>query len=153
MSSGSPRFPPQLGAAIAVAALVAGTALVYSHSGPGGLRPGVVQMNDMLAVADAKRGAEIAQSCVICHSFQPVFVPGKTGPHLFGIVGRPMASVEGYAYSVALSELRGETWTTDNLYDWLHDPTSFAPGTTMAVEGMLDPQDRMDLIAYLITVR
>ena len=153
MSSGSPRFPPHLRAAIAIAALVAGTAIVYLHSGPGGLRAGAVQMNDMLAVADVNRGREISNACVICHSFRPEFVKGKTGPHLFGIVGRPMASVEGYNYSVALSELRGEVWTTDNLYDWLHDPGSFAPGTTMAVEGMLDPQDRMDLIRYLMTVR
>ena len=135
-----------------MAALVAGTALVYSRSGPGGLRLGAVQMNDILAVADVKRGEEISKACLICHNFTPSGGPHKSGPTLFGIVGRPMASVEGYSYSVALSELRGEVWTTDNLYDWLHDPAGFAPGTTMAVEGMLDPQDRMDLIRYLMTV-
>lgn len=145
------RPPEAVSTALVLAALLAGTALVLAGRGPAGLLAGAVKMNDMLAVADANAGEQYSKACAACHSFEKGG-PDKVGPNLFGIVGRPMASREGFRYSEALLALKGEIWTTDALYDWLHDPAGFAPGTTMAIGGMLDPQDRMDLIAYLMTL-
>lgn len=116
-----------------------------------------MQTNDLLSAADAKHGAVIAQSCTACHNFSDVGDSDekKVGPSLEGIVGALTASKDGYRYSEALVSLKkfGHIWTTDALYEWLRDPSSYAPGTTMNYAGMLDPQDRMDIIAYLITLK
>ena len=52
-------------------------------------------------------------NCAVCH------MATKTGhaligPNLFGIVGRPAASVAGFAYSPAMQHSR-ITWTTDRI--------------------------------------
>lgn len=119
------------------------------RSGPGS---GVIE-NDMLKVADAKQGQEISHVCVACHSFKAAGEPGKVGPILFGVVGAPIAGRSDFDYSPALRSLKGRTWTTDELYEWLRNPAGYAPGTRMMFNGLLDPQDRMDLIAYLMTLR
>lgn len=115
----------------------------------------VVQNNDMLKVADVKVGERLAHSCMACHNFVPGATAKRVGPNLFGIVGSPIGGRPGFAYSQALIALnkQGAIWTTDDLYEWLRDPSHFAPGTIMSYEGMLDPQDRMDLIAYLMTLK
>jgi len=111
-------------------------------------------MNDMLAVADAGEGSLLVAGCTACHNLEPNG-PKKVGPSLFGIVGAPMAGQRDFAYSPPLRKLgeMGLVWTTDELYDFLRDPSAYAPGTFMNFEGMLDPQDRMDLVAYLMTLR
>lgn len=117
-----------------------------------GLGSGVIP-NDMLNVADPKKGKTIAQLCMACHSFQASGAPGKVGPILYGVVGAPIAGRSDFEYSPALRALKGRTWTTDELYEWLRNPAGYAPGTRMMFNGLLDPQDRMDLIAYLMTLR
>jgi len=109
--------------------------------------------NDLLSAADPAMGALTFKGCAACHSNVKDEPKKMVGPSLFGIVGAPIASREGYAYSEALLLHKGGIWTTDELYDWLRDPADYAPGTTMSFDGLLDPQDRMDLIAYLITLK
>lgn len=108
--------------------------------------------NDLLNAADPAMGALTFKGCAACHSNERNG-PRMVGPPLFGIVGAPIASSPGYAYSDALLQFKHGYWTTDELYDWLKDPSAYAPGTTMTFDGLLDPQDRMDLIAYLITLK
>ena len=109
-------------------------------------------ISDMLKAADPKVGEELAVGCAACHSFQKNG-PAKVGPNLFNIVGAPIARRSDYAYSDSLLALQGKHWTPDELYDWIRDPSAYAPGTKMSFVGMLDPQDRMDLIAYLMTLK
>ena len=113
-----------------------------------------IQSNDMLNVADIANGELIAKTCTACHSFEEGG-PNKVGPNLFGIVGARVAQNDSFQYSEAFIKLRQtqQIWTTDALYEWLRDPSGFAPGSKMSFGGLLDPQDRMDLIAYLITLR
>lgn len=147
------------GAALLVAAAVVGAAVYLSHR-PTGSAVSVPRMplaqavipNDMLNVADPKMGEKVIQLCTACHSLKPEGEPGKVGPSLYAIVGAPIARRADYDYSDGLKRLRGRIWTTDALYEWLHDPAGFAPGTKMMFNGLLDPQDRMDLISYLITL-
>jgi cytochrome c len=108
--------------------------------------------NDMLKAANVEEGKERIIGCLACHNVEPTGPP-KVGPTLFGIVGRPVASVSGFAYSDALKKHRGKIWNTESLSEWLNDPQAYAPGTLMTFNGMLDPQDRMDLISYLITLK
>ena len=56
---------------------------------------------DAHADGDPARGEKVFQYCYSCHSVQP----GETnlqGPNLLGIVGRRIASQEGFTYSPAL---------------------------------------------------
>ena len=69
------------------------------------------------------------------------------GPHLYGVVGREIAGVEGYSYSDALKAKQG-SWDLAALMDWLKAPNTFAPGNKMAM-ALPDEQDRINVIAYL----
>jgi cytochrome c len=102
------------------------------------------------AGADFARGEILAFACAACHKFKA----GEgtlIGPNLSGVFGRPAASVGGFTYSPALADSR-LTWTPVSLEAWLTEPTSFVPGTTMAFAGYRSPEDRRDLIAYLLQV-
>lgn len=110
--------------------------------------------NDMLKAADVATGAQFARACTTCHAFgRNEVIEGKVGPNLFGIYGAPIARQAGYDYSEALLKLKDRRWTVEALDRWLRDPAEFAPGSLMTFSGLLDPQDRMDLIAYLMTVK
>lgn len=108
--------------------------------------------NDMLAAADVKVGLEISKTCNACHTFNKGEAD-KTGPNLFGIYGAKHAHKKDFVFSDALLKMKDKTWTVDELYLWLRDPAAYAPGTKMSFSGLLDPQDRLDLIAYLMTLK
>ncbi len=100
-----------------------------------------------LATADPKAGEADVGLCKVCHSFNK---GGATlvGPDLYGVVGRKIASVEGFNYTPALKAHEGD-WTFDKLDAWLTNPAAFAPGTMMAFPGIPDTKKRADVIAYL----
>ena len=68
-----------------------------------------------------------------------------------GVVGRDIARIEGFDYSDALRGKDGQ-WTFDNLYEFIHGPKEWAPGTKMAFAGIKGPEDRADLLVYLRTL-
>jgi len=96
--------------------------------------------------ADAAAGEKLFKSCKSCHKIEN----GKngTGPFLYGVVGRPVGSVEGFNYSGKLVAV-AETWGPEELDGFLEDPKGYAPGTKMSYKGMKDVEDRANLIAYL----
>lgn len=77
----------------------------------------------------------------------------RIGPHLNGLVGRPIGAVEGYDFSAPLVEagVEGGTWSAEALNRFLEDPRGYLPGTSMVFRGIRDGDDRADLIAYLET--
>jgi cytochrome c len=85
--------------------------------------------------------------CVSCHSMTPG-ARLMQGPHLQGIVGRKVASIEGHAYS---DELRAQdfVWTDEKLDEWLQQPQSLARDMCMPFMGLANPEMRRALIAYL----
>ncbi len=100
----------------------------------------------LLAAADPERGAKVFAKCKACHKVTPG--DNSTGPSLYGIVGKDIASVEGFGYSGALSGLEG-SWTPELLSAFLENPKGFAPGTKMTFSGLKKVKDRANLIAYL----
>ncbi len=113
----------------------------------GGAAP-KVDLGTLLAKADPSKGQQIFAKCSSCHTIDQGGANG-IGPNLYGTVGVPIGEGKnGFAFSGALSG-KGGNWTYQNLFDWLHSPKSFAPGTKMTFAGLSDPQDRADVIAYL----
>lgn len=84
--------------------------------------------------------------CGGCHSVDS----DRIGPRHRNVVGRPIASIPGYAYSPALKKLGGN-WTSARLDQWLSDTQKMAPGSKMYLE-MDDPAQRRAIIAYLNSV-
>ena len=110
-----------------------------------------VSLGTLLASADPAKGQTIAKACQACHDFTKGG-PNKVGPNLWGVVGRPIASHEGFAYSDSLKEHSGENWTFEHLNTFVHDPKSFAPKTKMAFSGVKPDQQRADVLAFLRTL-
>lgn len=105
-----------------------------------------------LASADVAAGkAYFEETCAVCHSLA-AGEGSAIGPHLDGVVGRKIASVEGFGYSSALSS-HGGNWDAATLAAYLESPQSFAPGTMMGFAGTPDAATRANVIAYLATVK
>ena len=100
------------------------------------------------AGANFERGEVLGFACAACHKLKS----GEgtlIGPNLSGVFGRRAGAVADFTYSAALRD-SGLVWTPVSLEAWLADPTGFVAGTTMAFAGYRSPEDRRDLIAYLL---
>jgi cytochrome c len=104
----------------------------------------------LLAKADAKKGEQYAKVCQTCHNFEKGG-GAKIGPPLYGVVGRPIASIPGFAYSDSLKAVGGN-WTWEALNTMISNPKKEASGTKMTFPGEKDPQKRADIMAFLQTL-
>lgn len=102
-----------------------------------------------LASADAARGEASAKKCAACHTFGKG-EPNRVGPNLYGVIGRPKASVPGVNYSAAM-KAKGGNWTIEELDVYLQNPRAMVPGTNMSFAGIPRGSERADLITYLNT--
>ena len=119
------------------------------ESGEGGEVEEAVPFADLYAVADAGAGERVWRNCQACHALEDGV--NGTGPHLYGVVDRAVASVAGFGYSGALVEA-ADVWTPENLDGFLENPRGYAPGTAMSYSGLRSAEDRANLIAYLATI-
>jgi len=104
-----------------------------------------------IAKADVQEGkATFNARCHGCHNAE-AGAGRKTGPNLWGIVGRAKASEPGMNYSKALRALGGQ-WDYAALNAFLYGPTLTAPGTLMEMRGVSDDAERISLIAFLRTL-
>jgi cytochrome c len=117
---------------------------------PAAAKPAQQPIETLLASASVEHGAQVAKQCTICHNLQEGQGP-KIGPDLYGVVGRPVASVPSFKYTAAL-KAKGGTWTFDALNPWLTDPRADVPGTAMTFAGLPNEKQRADVIAYLNTL-
>jgi len=99
-----------------------------------------------IASADPDAGKKAFNQCKACHQL----VDGKNGvgPHLWGILGRDIASVDGFSYSGVLADKEGN-WDIAKLSAFIEKPSGWAPGTAMSFGGMRNVQMRANLIAYM----
>lgn len=109
----------------------------------------VIDLGTLLAAADASKGERTFKSvCSSCHTIDQGGSHG-TGPNLYGIVNRDIASISAFdsKYSSVLKEVDGG-WTYDRLNEWTTDPQKFARGSGMVAK-VTRNTDRANLIAYL----
>ena len=109
-----------------------------------------IPFTDMVAVANIDKGKKVFGKCKACHKLEKGV--NGTGPHLFGIIGRTIASVENFGYSSALEDMAG-IWSEDELSAFLIKPAKYAPGTKMSYSGLSPVKDRANLIAFLKTIK
>ncbi len=102
--------------------------------------------------ASAQSGGDVGRGralydgrCGGCHSLDV----NRTGPRHRGVIGRRVASTDGFDYSPALRRVGG-VWTPDRLDAWLQGPQRMAPGSRMYLT-VPDANQRRDIIAYLAT--
>lgn len=106
-------------------------------------------IEELLASADVAKGEKVFGKCKACHKLEDG--ANGTGPHLFAVVGRPVAAVGEFNYSAALTTLGGD-WTPEALSGFLANPKKYAAGTKMSFGGLKKDTDRANLIAYLQTI-
>lgn len=105
---------------------------------------------ELVAAADPAKGEKVWGKCKACHKLEDG--ANGTGPHLYGLVDRPIAGVAGFGYSDVLAGMSADAWTVEALNEWLANPKAFAPGNKMTFSGLKKDGDRANLIAYLATI-
>ncbi len=103
-----------------------------------------------MAEGDPLAGKRVFAKCAICHTAEPG--KNKIGPSLFNLIGRPAGSAPGYSYSPAMHDLN-KIWDSAVLDEYLVSPKAMVPGTKMSFPGIVNKQERDDVIAFLSTLR
>jgi cytochrome c len=109
-----------------------------------------VPLPTLLAKADPAKGQADTKVCQACHNFDKGGV-AKVGPPLYGVVGRPVASVAGFGYSDGLKAMGGN-WSYESIFKFITKPSAMVQGTKMSFAGESDPAKRADILAYLQTL-
>ena len=138
--------PPETLAIAVDLAVAAPVAEEEEESGP-------VDFGVLLANADISSGARVARRCASCHTFEEGGGNG-TGPYMWDVMGREVASVDGYGYSGAMVDYAegGRVWGFQNMYDYLENPRRYVEGTAMSFAGLRNQDDRINIIAYMRTL-
>ncbi|SLN15934.1 Cytochrome c-552 [Falsiruegeria litorea R37] len=105
-----------------------------------------VSFDELMMAADVDKGARVFKKCSACHKLEAG--ANGTGPSLYGVVGRAVASEAGFGYSSAM-QAKGGDWTPEALDAFLLKPSSDVSGTSMSFSGLKKQGDRVNLIAYL----
>lgn len=115
------------------------------------------------AAGDPAKGESEFKKCKACHMIQApdgtdIVKGGKTGPNLYGVVGRPYAAEEGYKYGEGLLELAeknpDQVWDAEHLVEYVTDPTAYVKshtGDTAAKSKMTFKlnKNQADIVAFL----
>lgn len=104
-----------------------------------------------LTQGDAAQGETLYRPCAACHMIGEGAIH-RVGPHLNGLVGRPVGAVAGYEFSDDLVEagVDGRVWDAAALDRFLAGPRDYFPGTRMVFRGIRSAEDRAHLIAYML---
>lgn len=105
-----------------------------------------INIPELMATANAEEGAKVIKKCLSCHSFEQGGA-NKVGPNLWKVHGGPKAHRSDFPYSKALAAAGG-IWDDESMFNFLHKPSKFLPGTKMSFVGLSNPQDIANVIAY-----
>jgi cytochrome c len=103
--------------------------------------------------ADVAAGEAKTTACKSCHIFDAAGT-NNIGPGLYGVVGRKPGSHPGFSYSSGMLAFGAKQpiWDYDHLYMFLKGPQAYINGTKMSFIGLKQPEDRINVIAYLHTL-
>ncbi len=107
------------------------------------------ELQSRLALASVDRGRLVFGPCRTCH-YPDAFMGHNTGPNLSGIFGKVAGKQTGFDGYSAYFKAAEFVWTPQLMFAWLENPMAMFPESRMMSRGVPDPQDRADLIAYLI---
>ncbi|MGP1396705.1 MAG: c-type cytochrome [Inquilinaceae bacterium] len=99
-------------------------------------------------MGDPAAGEAAFRQCASCHALEEGR-PGA-GPHLEGLIGRQVGSVEGFTYSPALMADE-RAWDTDLLVTYLTDPRGTIPGSRKTYI-LRNEEVAADIVAYLASL-
>lgn len=109
---------------------------------------------------DPDKGAKDFNKCKACHTIvsdsgETIVKGGKTGPNLFGVVGRPVASYPDFKYGDGILAVgaTGMVWTPELITEYAVDPTKFIDthGGSGRSKMTFKLKDASDVVAYLAT--
>ena len=117
--------------------------------------------------ADPAAGENNFKKCKSCHSIiapdgTEVQKGGKTGPNLFGVVGRAVGSAPDFKYGEGMLEVNatGTVWDEALLAAYLADPTAWVKATTAddAAKSKMSfkltkAEDAANMAAYLASIK
>ena len=98
---------------------------------------------------NSDRGRLIFGQCRTCH-YPEKGVGHNNGPSLHQIFGRVVGSQQDFEYYSESFTKASFVWTPAFMFHWLANPMQMFPESTMMSLGVVDPQERADLIAYLV---
>ncbi len=119
-----------------------------------------------LGPGDPEAGAEVFNKCQACHVVRDADGTtlagknGRSGPNLFGVVGRTAGALEDFRFKKSIVEAgeAGLVWDAENLAAFVQDPTEFLRETLddkSARSGMSyklrDEDDAVNIAAFLAT--
>ena len=107
--------------------------------------------------ANPSHGEEIFKTiCAACHvalrDASRADLATRIGPNLWGVIGRKAGVSKGYAYSYAM-RTSGITWTDRQLSRYIAAPQQTVPNVRMNFQGLKNPNDIQDVIAFLNTLK
>ncbi len=120
----------------------------------------------VLADGDVASGEDLmAKRCKTCHMIADgdnvILKGGKTGPNLYGIIGRTAGTYEGFKYGEDLvaAGAKGLVWDAEQISAYLEDPKDYLQTylddkkakSKMAFK-LKDEADRADVAAYLASL-
>jgi cytochrome c len=114
---------------------------------------------------DPAAGEALFSKCKACHTAVTpdgtvVQKGGKVGPNLWGVIGRPIASVEGFTYGpgILAAGADGTLWDEAMLAAYVADPTAWlvektGDATAKSKMSFKLKEGGADIAAYLATLK
>jgi cytochrome c len=114
---------------------------------------------------DAAAGEKAFAKCKACHSLTAgdgtaIVKGGKTGPDLFGVIGRPVASVADFKYgdSILAVGASGAVWDEASLAAYVADPAAWlqektGDGVAKSKMSFKLAEGGADIAAYLASLK
>ena len=88
------------------------------------------------AEGDAEKGEKDFKKCKACHTVasadEVIIKGGRTGPNLYGVVGRQAGTAEGFKFGSSMIQAGegGLVWTEELLVAYVADPKGFLKEVT-----------------------